>query len=364
MKKFIAPALLFCLLSCGVQCLSAGTIDTVAGSGAGTDNGPAAPALSANMNQPFGLEFGPDGLLYICERGLHRIRVWNPKTNELTTYAGTGKSGFSGDDGPATEAQLFEPHELRFDKAGNLYWTDMRNQVIRKVDRKTGIISTYAGTGGRGGFSGDGGPATEAKLASPHSLAFDANDNLYIADIGNHRIRRVDAKTGVIETIGGTGEKKLPQDGAVAKTSPILGPRALFVVGDVMWIALREGHAVWKLDLKAGTLHHIGGNGKGGFAVTDGPVKDAQFNGPKGIAVGPDGMVYVVDSANHVLRKIDPAKGTVVNVAGIPREPKFAGDGGPAIESHLNNLHGVCITPDGTIYIGDSDNHRVRRVKP
>jgi DNA-binding beta-propeller fold protein YncE len=360
MKFFLVVAALplFCSLAV------AGTIDTVAGSGAGTDNGPSGPALSANMNQPFGLEFGPDGKLYICERGLHRIRIWDPKTNELTTYAGTGKPGFSGDGGPATAAQLFEPHELRFDKAGNLYWTDMRNQVIRKVDRASGIISTFAGTGGRGGFSGDGGPATEAKLASPHSLAFDADDNLYIADIGNHRIRRVDAKTGVIETIAGTGERVLPKDGAVAKTSPILGPRALFVVGDVMWIALREGHAVWKLHLKNGTLHHVGGNGKGGFAVSDGPVKDAQFNGPKGIAVGPDGMVYVVDSANHVLRKIDPTKGTVVNVAGIPNQAKFAGDGGPAEQAHLNNLHGVCIAKDGTVYIGDSDNHRVRRVKP
>jgi streptogramin lyase len=343
---------------------AAGTIDTVAGSGASTDNGPASSALEANINQPFGLEFGPDGGLYICERGLHRIRRWDPKTAAVTTVAGTGKGGFAGDGGPSTEAQLNEPHELRFDKEGNLYWTDMRNHVIRRHDAKTKTISTFAGTGGQSGFSGDGGKATEAKLASPHSLSFDDAGNLYIADIGNHRIRRVDAKTGIIETIGGTGERKLPQDGAVAKTSPILGPRALFVVGDVMWIALREGNAVWKLDLKAGTLHHVSGTGKGGFAVVDGPMADAQYASPKGIAVGPDGLVYVVDSSNHVLRRIDPAKGTVTVIAGIPKEKDFSGDGGEAVKAHLNNLHGVCITADGTIYIGDSDNHRVRRVRP
>lgn len=342
----------------------AGVIETIAGSGSPNDNGPTAPAPAANINQPFGLEWGPDRALYLCERGLHRIRRWDPQTNEVSTCAGTGVEGFAGDGGPATAAKLSEPHELRFDRDGNLYWTDMKNHVIRRVERSTGIISTFAGIGGEAGFSGDGGPATQARLKQPHSLAFDVAGNLYIADIGNHRIRRVDARSGMIETIAGTGEKQLPKDGATAKTSPILGPRALFVAGDVMWIALREGHAVWKLDLKAGCLHHVAGTGEAGFAVGEGPAKQARFNSPKGIAVGPDGMVYVVDSSNHVLRKIDPTRGTISIVAGIPREPGVSGDGGPATQAHLNNLHGVCIAADGAIYIGDSDNNRVRRVSP
>jgi len=342
----------------------AGEISTIAGSGDGTDNGGVGAALETNINQPFGVEFGPDGALYICERGLHRIRRWDPQSKEVTTYAGTGKPGFAGDGGPATEALLFEPHELRFDRAGNIYWTDMRNHVIRKVDWKTKIISTVAGQGGSDGFSGDGGPATKALLKQPHSVAFDDAENLYIADIGNHRIRRVDAKTGIIETIGGTGERKLPQDGAVAKTSPILGPRALFVDGETLWVALREGNSVWNLDLKAGTFHHVSGTGKKGFAVVDGPAKDAQYDGPKGIAVGPDKLVYVVDSSNHVIRKLDPVKGVVTVIAGIPKEKKFSGDGGDAAKAHLNNPHAICLTKDGTMYIGDSDNHRVRVVKP
>ena len=136
------------------------------------------------------------------------------------------------------------------------------------------------------------------------------------------------------------------------------------MAGDVLWIALREGNAVWKMDIKAGTLHHIGGTGEPGFAVANGSVKQARFNNPKGIAVGPDGTVYVVDSSNHLLRKIDPKSGTISIVAGIPREADFTGDGGPAAKRHLNNLHGVCIATDGAIYIGDSDNNRVRRVSP
>ena len=347
-----------------VPTVEAAVIDTLAGSGGATDNGPAGQAPETNINQPFGLEFGPDGGLYICERGLHRIRRWDPKTGAVTTVAGNGKRGFAGDGGPATEAMLNEPHELRFDGDGNLYWTDMANHVIRRVDRKTQIISTFAGTGGEPGYDGDGGPAVKAHLRQPHSLAFDDAGAMYIADIGNHRIRRVDPQSGTIETIAGSGERRLPQDGAVAKTSPILGPRALFVVGPTLWIALREGNAVWRMDLKTGTLHHVSGTGKKGFAVAEGPMKDAQYDGPKGIAVGPDGLVYVVDSSNHVLRKIDVAAGTVGIVAGIPQEKKFAGDGGEPKAAHLNNLHGVCITADGTIYIGDSDNHRVRRVRP
>lgn len=342
---------------------AAGTITTLAGSGDKTDNGPEQPALKANINQPFGLEFGPDGGLYVCERGLHRIRRWDPRSGVLSTVAGTGQAGYTGDGGPATSATLREPHELRFGPDGRLYFTDMANHVIRRVDLKSGRIDTVAGTG-QPGFSGDGGPATGALLKQPHSLAFDPAGRLYIADIGNHRIRRVDLD-GTIQTIGGTGEKRLPRDGSLAASEPILGPRALWVDGETLWIALREGNAVWRMDLQAGTLHHVAGTGVKGYAVDGGPCREAQFAGPKGIAVGPGGLVYLVDSDNHCIRRIDPRAGTVENVAGIgPKERGFSGDGGEARAARLNNPHGVCITPDGTVYIGDSDNHRVRVVRP
>jgi streptogramin lyase len=364
-KTFLAFALTLAVaIGFDARPSHAAVIDTVAGSGAGTDNGPTGKALETNINQPFGVVIGPDGAMYICERGLHRIRRFDQKTGEVSTYAGTGKAGFSGDGSLATEAKIAEPHELRFDKQGNLYWTDMTNHVIRRVDAKTKTISTYAGIGKQAGFGGDGGPAKEALLRSPHSLAFDKDDNLYIADIGNHRIRRVDAKTGMISTVVGNGEKLLPHDGVAAATSPILGPRALDVDGTTMWIALREGNSIWRLDLAAGTLHHVSGTGKKGFAVVDGPAKDAQYDSPKGIAVGPDKQIYIVDSSNHVIRRLDPVKLTVTVVAGVPKEAKFDGDGGSPTAAHLANPHGVGFAADGAILIGDSDNHRVRRVRP
>jgi streptogramin lyase len=340
------------------------TITTVAGSGRG-ESGPAEGSADAvNINQPFGLEFGPDGALYICGVGHHRIFRFDMKAGKVTNFAGTGKKGAGGDGGPATAAALAEPYELRFDKAGNLYFVEMVGAVVRKVDARTGVITTVAGTG-KVGFAGDGGPAVKAEFRQPHSIALDDAGNLYIADIGNHRIRRVDAGTGVIDTIAGNGEKKLPEDGAVATGKPMVGPRALFIAGGTLWIALREGHSVWKMDLAGRKLTHVAGTGKVGHA--DGPGKTATFNGPKGIAVGPDGAVFVVDTENQVIRRIDPKTFAVTTTAGAGIKARgFGGDGGPATGPgcKMDRPHGICVGADGSLYIGDSNNHRVRKVGP
>jgi len=277
------------------------TIQTVAGTGQSKNNGSQGPASKINVAQPFGVELGPDGALYITEVGNHRVLRLDLNAQSITTVAGTGRKGYSGDGGPATKAGLNEPYEVRFDKEGNMYFVEMQNHVVRRVAAKTGRISTVAGTGKRG-YSGDGGPATKATFNRPHSIALDAVGGLYIADIGNHRIRRVDLETGIVESIAGSEERRLPKDGQVAKGNPILGPRALFIDGNTMWVALREGHSVWKLDLKKGTLHHVAGTGKKSFSGDGGPAKHATFNGPKGIAVGPDGTVYVVDTENQAIR--------------------------------------------------------------
>jgi streptogramin lyase len=339
------------------------SIETIAGTGKPEDGAAEGPALSTNVGDPFGVEIGPDGALYICEVRNHRVRRLELATGQLTTVAGTGVKGYAGDGGPAIKAQLNEPYEIRFDQAGNLLFVEMKNYVVRKVDAKTGAISTVAGTG-KLGFAGDGGPATKAELNTPHSIALDGAGNLYIADIGNHRIRKVDAKIGVITTIAGNGEKKQPVPGPAAG-KPMLGPRALFIDGLTMWIALREGHAVWKLDLASGELTHVAGTGKKGFTGDGGPAPLATFDGPKGIAVGPDKHVYVVDTENHAIRKIDTTSGTISTIAG--RGPKHAGgtgDGGRATEATLDRPHGICIGPDGAVYIGDTLNHRVRVVRP
>lgn len=329
-----------------------GLIDTVAGHGD-----------ESVVGQPFGVEIGSDGALYICEVANHRVRRLDLKSGKLSTVAGTGEKGRSGDGKAATSARLNEPYEVRFDETGNMFFVEMRNHIVRRVDAKTKIITTVAGTGERG-FNGDQGPATSINLNNPHSVALDDRGGLYIADIGNHRIRRVDLERGTIETTAGTGEKRLPRDGQVARGNPILGPRALFVDGRTLWIALREGHSLWKMDLDRGLLCHVAGTGEKGYSGDGGPALEAQFNGPKGVALGPDGNVDVVDTENQVIRRIDVRSGLVTTIAGAgPDARGYGGDGGPATSAKLDRPHGICVSAGGVVYIGDTNSHRVRRVR-
>jgi sugar lactone lactonase YvrE len=326
-------------------------LEAIAGTGAPENNGDSGAAGAINVGEPFGVEIGPDGALYIAEVRNHRVRRLDLKSRKLTTVAGCGRKGFAGDGGPAVDAELNEPYEIRFDRRGNMYFVEMRNHVVRRVDRKTQKISTAAGTG-HAGFSGDGGPVTKAQFNQPHSIALDGKNSLFIADIGNHRIRRIDLKSGTIESIAGSEVRKLPMDGQLARGNPILGPRALFIEGDTIWIALREGHSIWRMGLKDGVLHDVAGNGKKGYAGDGGPAVTATFNGPKGIAVGPEGNVFVADTENNVIRRIDAKSGLITTVAG-----------GGATTTQLNRPHGICVGADGTLYIGDTLNHRVWRVR-
>lgn len=354
--------------------IAAAEISTIAGNGQAvdrrTDGDGERLARNAAIGQPFGVEIGPDGALYVTEVENHRIRRVDLNSGRIETVAGNGRKGYAGDGGPATDASLNEPYEVRFDSAGNMYFVEMQNHLIRRVDAKTRIISTVAGTG-EPGFAGDAddtqpGDAKRAQFRQPHSIALAGDRWLYVADIGNHRIRRIDVERGRIETIAGNGEKRLPQDGATAKHHPMLGPRALAIDGDTLWIALREGHSIWSLDLAAGTLKHVAGSGKQGYRdATVGQGKQAEFNGPKGIALGPDKRLYVVDTENQAIRRVDPKTGEVTTVAGTPPSGRgFAGDGGDPLRARFDRPHGIAVANDGTFYVGDTNNHRVRAVKP
>ncbi|MFV0444658.1 MAG: hypothetical protein ACK5Q5_13895, partial [Planctomycetaceae bacterium] len=259
---------------------STGSIETIAGSGANQLVGDGGVATKAGVGGPFGLVVGPDGALYVCETTNHVIRRIDLKTGIASTVVGTGEKGNSGDGGPATQARTTEPYEIRFDRDGNLFFVDMVAAVVRKVDAKTGVITTVAGTG-KAGFSGDGGPAIQAELKQPHSIAFDGEGRLYICDIGNHRVRRVDLHSGVITTFAGTGQKQPTPDGAAITGTPLNGPRALDFDGQhSLYLALREGNAIYRLDLQAGTLHHLAGTGKQGYRGDGGPAKLALLAGP------------------------------------------------------------------------------------
>jgi streptogramin lyase len=329
----------------------------LAGTGTAGFSGDGRSPLEAELDQPFGVIRGADGLIYFCDTGNHRVRVIEAD-GTIATAAGSGISGYSGDGGPAEQASLREPYEIRFDRDGNLFIVERLNHVVRKVDAKTRLISTVAGTG-KPGFSGDGGPGPKAQLNEPHSIQFDPAGNLYICDIRNHRVRRVDPATGIITTFSGTGEAKMAEDGSAFSKASLNGPRALdFDAEGNLWLALREGNAVYKFDLKAGTLHHIAGTGgKPGYSGDGRSAKRAVLGGPKGICIAPSGDVYIADTESHTIRKIDPKKGTIELIAGTGT--KGHGHGADPRAFALSRPHGVFVDKDGKLLIGDSESHRV-----
>ena len=357
-RSVAAAVLVLCAvgLTTGVQ--AASTIGRFAGTGVAGFSGDGGAAVQAQLNDPTGIARGPDGALYVCDTANHRVRKVSPG-GTITTVAGTGEPGWSGDGGPATAAKLHEPYEVRFDPAGDVFWVERLSHTVRKLDRKTGIVTTVAGNGSAG-FSGDGGPATRAQLSDPHSIGFDRAGDLYICDVRNHRLRKVAMKTGEISTFAGTGERKPTPDGARFAGVPLNGPRALdFDRQGNLWVALREGNAVYKLDLAQGTIHHVAGTGKKGFTGDGGPAKATTLNGPKGLSVARDGNVFIADTENHAIRMIDVKRGTIELVAGTG----VGGDGpeGAALNCQLSRPHGVFADRDGSVFIGDSGANRVRR---
>jgi sugar lactone lactonase YvrE len=359
----VLPALCLAVLLCAAASASAAgwRTSTFAGVGVKGYSGDGGHATRAQLNNPFGVIRGPDGCIYFCEYDGQVVRKVTPR-GLISTVAGSGRKGPGGDGGPALQAEFNLPHEIRFDAQGNLFIVDMRNARVRKVDMKTGIITTIAGTGEEG-FSGDGGPATQARLKQPHSIQFDARGDLYICDIGNHRIRKVDMKTGVIATIAGDGSRQPTPDGARFASVPLNGPRTLdFDKAGNLWLALREGNQVFKLDLKAGTIHHIAGTGQKGFTGNGGPAKLATLSGPKGIALSPDGTkVYLADTESHTIRYVDMKTGNLELLCGTGE--KGDGPDGDPLKCKMGRPHGVFVDADGTVFVGDSEAHRIRVIR-
>lgn len=334
------------------------TVRTVAGNGSDGFGGDGGLAVDAAVSQPFGVVIGPDKCLYVCQVGSHVIRKVDLVTGKISTVAGNGEKGFSSAGQLATAAPLNEPYEVRFSTTREMYFVQMQNHVVSKVERNTGRLVRIAGTGQQG-FSGDGESALKATFNRPHSIALDSNDNVYICDIGNHRIRKVDSASGVVTTFSGTGAKKpVPPEAAIFGTA-LMGPRALDIDtnGDLI-LALREGNAIYRMQMQQDRIQHLAGTGKKGFSGDLKPATTGRLAGPKGVAVAANSDIYFADTENHVIRVIRHATGQLQTVVGDGT--KGNGPDGPALQCRLDRPHSVCLNQAGDLYIGDSNNHKVR----
>ncbi len=293
--------------------------------------------VGEGLNEPFAVDFDATGRMFIAEMGGNRVSVWD--RTRLTPLA----TPFNG------------PHHLLTGLDNFIYVADTWANMVRRVDPATGTVSRVAGTGQKG-FSGDGGPALDAQFGAVFALAIHAG-TLYLADLDNRRIRTVNLSTGVVGTVAGNGDKGVPMDGADAKTQPLVDPRAVAVdASGRIYICERGGHALRVVDAN-GRIRTVAGTGEPGFGGDGGPALKATMSGPKHISIDADGSVLITDTENHVIRRYRPASGTIERVAGTGQQGA-AGLDGPPEQLQLNRPHGA-FRHKGTLYVSDSENHRV-----
>ena len=344
---------------------SSGIITTVAGNGSGSYSGDDGPATSASLKKPHAVcmhEAPAPAYLVIADPSNHRIREVNLNTGIITKVAGTLWSGYNGDNRSATSARLYYPFGVHVDPSHNTYIADTYNHRIRKVDGKTGIITTVAGIGSKG-FSGDGGPATSARLRYPFNVYLDAAGNIYIVDTYNYRIRKVDAATQIITTVVGDGAARFRGDGGLATDASIRKSYDVAVdnAGN-LFIADTHNHAIRKVEATTGIINTVvGQGGSAGFEGDGGLATDAKLNSPTGVYVDATGNIYAVDTKNDVIRKVDATTNIINSVAGNGTAG-FSGDGGLATLAQLDYPEAVWVVSSGNMFIVDSDNCRIRRV--
>ena len=358
MKSLPSLVLAFSLFAAGS--LRAEKIVLVAGGGAAEKD---APATECRLKEPFGVEFTAGGEMIIVEMTSGQRVLKVDAKGVLRVIAGTGAKGYSGDGGPATAATVNGIHNLQITPEGDLLIADSFNHTLRKIDAKTGVITSVAGNGQKG-FAGDGGPAAQAQFSTLIQIALDpAGRQLYCADIGNRRIRKIDLATGVISTVAGNGQGGVPADGADAVNAPLVDPRA--VTPDAsggFYILERNGNALRYVD-SAGKIRTVVGTGAKGLNGDGGPAMAATMSGPKYLTLDRDGTVLIADAENHVIRRYAPKTGLITRVAGTGKKGA-AGLGGSPLECELARPHGVTVAKDGTLFITDSYNDRILKIVP
>ena len=357
MKLHRLSVVLAMALLAATQNAQADRVVLVAGGGKAVG---AAPALEARLNTPFGVDFDAKGDWYFVELNGHRVcRI--DQQGQLTVVAGTGQKGYAGDGEPAAMAHFNGLHNLSISPQGGIYLADTWNQVVRQLDPQTGLISTIAGTGEKG-FSGDGGPAVQAKFGGIYCVTVSpSGEHLYLADLDNRRIRVVDLKTGIVDTIAGNGKSGIPKHNTPAREQPLVDPRA--VIADKegrVYVLERGGHALRVVD-QQGLITTIVGTGKKGHTGDGGPAIGATLSGPKHLCLDRDSTLLIADTDNHTIRRYDPKTGRIDRVAGTGKVGT-GGVGGPPDQVELNQPHGVFVHPSGDLYISDSHNHRILKI--
>ena len=352
-----------------VRRVSAGTgiISTAAGSGYWSYADVDIPATDMAFACPCGVAIDGSGTLYVADALNHRVRKaapWEASVGRggiIRGVAGNGTAGFSGDGGPAASSTLRGPGAVVVDGIGNVYIADRDEHRVRKVAAGTGIISTVAGNG-TGGFAGDGGLASDASLFAPTGIAVDIGNNLYIADSNNHRIRRVATGSGVIATVAGNGTPGFSGDDGTATVAALNSPSAIAVDGvGNLFIADRLNHRIRKVAVGTGMISTVVGTGTNGYAGDGGAATAALLDGPYGVAIDGDGNLYVSDTGNHRVRKVEAVSGSIDTVAG-DGIGGLSGDGGSATAARLSYPRAVAVNADGDLFIADSGNNRIRQV--
>jgi sugar lactone lactonase YvrE len=342
--------------------LEPGQIDTVAGNAAWTFKVDGVLATLAPIFLPTAVVADAAGNIFLSDSANNRVRRVDVVTGFISTVAGNGTPGFLGDGGLATNASINTPAGLAIDGAGNLFFVDSNNDAIRRVDAHTHIITTVAGTGGTAGYTGDGGLATAATLNVPNGIAFDVAGNLYIADTSNNAIRKIDASTGYISTIAGTGATGYNGDSILATTATLNSPWDVTVgVDGSIYVADLSNNRIRKID-KSGMITTVAGTGATGYGGDTGLATGAVLNAPTAVVLDPAGNLYIADSTNNRVRKVNVSDGTISTLTGTGSE-SFAGDAGPANNANVNGPYGLYFdNVTGNLFIADFFHNRIRRI--
>jgi trimeric autotransporter adhesin len=355
--------------------LAAQTITTIAGNGrpgSGPD-GVAATASPLLLNEgvPGTVAFDRDGNLYFPESGAHRVRKIGGKSGTITTVAGRGTPGFSGDGGPATDARLNEPSDLAFDADGNLLVADASNNRVRRVDRKTGVIETVWGNG-RAVSGKDGLPAKETAVGHPTGLAVDARGDIFVVDSFGSCILRLDAASGLSRRIAGNGTYNFDLDATNAANAGLPVPSQIRLTSDGdLVVTVTSSHAIVRLNPATGAMKRIAGNGMPGNTGDGGSAREARIEQPAALAVDRGDNVWFVDWGSSSVRRVDAKTGVIETRVGSTRVDRrgdtktegFSGDGGPATKAQLWHPSGLGFDKDGNLYVLDAHNSRIRRVE-